>query len=63
MHGFDTRGNFVPAGILVPTGRLAAYFPISMRDPQPATHSRTQWARPVARWIPEPPPATSCTTA
>ena len=27
MHGFDTRGSFVPAGILVPEGRFGRLFP------------------------------------
>ena len=59
MHGFDTRGAGDRQEYWYRTAHLAAYFPIFMRDPQPATHSRTQWAWLVARWIPEPPPATS----
>lgn len=35
MHGFDTRGNHVPAGILVPTGRFGRLFP--NLDARPAT--------------------------
>ena len=35
MHGFDTRGNSVPAGILVPTGRFGRLFP--NLDARPAT--------------------------
>src|SRR5271170_8486343 len=35
MHGFDTRGSFVPAGILVPEGRFGRLFPTL--DARPAT--------------------------
>jgi hypothetical protein len=34
MHGFQTRGNFVQAGILVPSGRFGRLFPtLDARDP------------------------------
>ena len=35
MHGFDTRGSFVPAGVLVPEGRFGRLFPTL--DARPAT--------------------------
>jgi hypothetical protein len=34
MHGFQTRGNFVQAGILVPSGRFGRLFPsLDVREP------------------------------